>query len=130
MFLERNKTNTWQHFIERGYGGFLQYEIEISTGRPKDKPGAYAGGDNETELFAETKDYITYHSHIEEHISYLNECKNIRGKEEMTKYDLFSAAGWAQIGDKRKTGGLYTKKEIPKERSESLRSIIGALTSH
>jgi hypothetical protein len=127
VYLERNRENTWQHLIERGYGGFLQYDLDMSTGRPKDKPGAYASETNKDELFSEIKDYIEYHCHIEEHASFLTEVKNIRGKEEMTKFDRFTAHGWALIGDKRKTGGLYRKKEEPKGRMPSMTSIVNAL---
>jgi hypothetical protein len=125
--VENNKTNLIQHFIERGYGGYLYVERDPKTGRPKDKPGTYATVPTLDELLSETKDYINYHVHHEEHLTYLRQCKNIRGREEITKYDVFAAGGWALVLSKRKTGGLYSKQEEPKERGITLQSFMHAL---
>jgi hypothetical protein len=128
VFMERNKTNCWEHFILRGYGGFLQYETDMSTGKIKDKPGAYTTDDVKGELFSETKDYINFASGIDEHASYLKECKNIRGKEELTKYDLFAAAGYCLLGSKRKTGGIYAKKKVKESNNASISGMLKAIT--
>ena len=125
---ESNKTNLLQHFIERGYGGFLYVEKDVRTGKHKDKPGIYAGEGTKAELFGEVKDYINYHAHIEEHLSYVRQCKAIRGREELSKFDLFAAAGWALMLSKRLTGGYYIKKPIVEERPVNIRSLLNAFT--
>jgi len=127
VYMERNKTSLWQGLVERGYGGFLQFDVNLSTGKPNDKPGSYAGEDTKNELFSETKDYVNYHCHIEEHSSYLKEVKNIRGREEMTKYDRFTGHGWALVGDKRKSGGLYSKKQEKQSNNASVSGVLKAI---
>lgn len=125
--IENNKKNTIQHFIERGYGGFLVFDLDPVTGRPKETPGIYATVNTINELFAEIKDYIAYHSHVCEHVSLLKQFKMLRGREELTKYDLAASFGWALVRSKR-MGGIYTRKEIKVERGVTVRSVIGALT--
>jgi hypothetical protein len=80
------------------------------------------------ELFAETKDYINYHIWNEEHLSYVKELKAIRGFEQMTKFDRFSAHGIALLGDKRKHGGLMAKRATQPERPVSIEAIMRVLT--
>lgn len=126
-YVENNKTNSWEHFILRGFGGYLQYDTDMSTGKVKDKPGAYTTDAVKGELFSETKDYINFTSRIDEHASYLKECKNIRGKEEMTKFDLFAAAGYCFLGSKRKTGGIYSKKKEKQQSSVSVKDLMKAI---
>jgi hypothetical protein len=128
-YVERNKTSCIQHFIERGYGGFLQTDLDKVTGKPKETPGAYATTETKTELFTEWKDFISYHCHLEEHTSLLREAKQIRGVEELTKYDLFASFGWALVGSKRKLGGYSTKKKIEAERGVTVKSVMSVLSN-
>jgi hypothetical protein len=103
-YLERNKTRTWEHFITRGRGGYLKFDQNLMTGQLSDKPGFYSLTANKDELFSEIKDYIAFRGHKEPHISFLEECRNIRSKEEMTKYDRLTAHGAALLGSRSSHG--------------------------
>jgi hypothetical protein len=100
LYLERNKTRTWEHFITRSRGGFLKFDQNLMTGQVADKPGFYSLTANKDELFSEIKDYIAFRGHKEVHVSFLEECRNIRSKDEMTKYDRLTAHGAALLGSR------------------------------
>ena len=89
---ERNKSVVYQHFIRRGYHGFLLYPINPSTGSLADKPGFYTGGENKQGLFDYARNYIEYHVHKEKHLRVLDEFVKIKGLDDMTNRDLFVAA--------------------------------------
>jgi hypothetical protein len=103
-FIERNKTSTWEYFINRGRGNYLKFEQDLMTGKLNDKPGFYSQGASKDELFTEIKDYITFRGHEENHLSFLEECRNIRAKDEMHKYDRLTAHGAALLGSRSPHG--------------------------
>lgn len=123
-YIERNKENTWQYFMDRGYAGYLQYDIDPVTGRRAEKPGVFSLTGSKEVLFACTKDYIRYRGHQEDFISYLQEIKSIQGVEEMTLHDRFTAHGLALMGSRSKMGSVYhqNKKEV-----ESSGNFVNAL---
>jgi hypothetical protein len=102
---EQNVDTTWKHFIKRGYGGYLSYDVDIKTGRPANKPGRYLTKESVTELFAETAEYVDKRIHKEIFLDYMGELKSIRGPEDLTNHDGLSACGLALIGSK----SAYTK---------------------
>jgi len=119
VYIERNKENTWQYFIDRGYGGYLQYETDPVTGRRAEKPGCFTLEKSKEVLFAATKDYIRYRGHREDFLSYLQEVKSIQGVEEMTLYDRFTAHGLCLMGSRSKMGSIYhQKKEAVKQHGD------------
>jgi len=114
VFMERNKTSTWEYFIKRGRGGYLKFEQDLTTGKLNDKPGFYSQGASKDELFAEIKDYITFRGHKEKHLSFLEECRNIRSKDEMTKYDRLTAHGAALLGSRSPHGKAQDIRDTQK----------------
>jgi hypothetical protein len=104
VFMERNKTGTWEHFIRRGRGGYLRFEMDLQTGKLADKPGYYAQGESKNDLFAEVKDYITFRGYEENHLLFLEECRNIKSKDQLTKYDRLAAHGAALLGSRSPHG--------------------------
>lgn len=100
LYAERNKDNLWQYFLEKGYGGYLKYDIDPRTGKRADKPGFYTGPENKNDLFGELKDFIAYRIHKEWFLSFLNELKEIKGPEQMTLFDRLTAHGAALLGSK------------------------------
>jgi hypothetical protein len=98
IYPENNKTRLWEHILERGRGGYLKYDIDPRTGRRAEKPGYYAGTGTKQTLFGEWKDYIEFRAHKEVFIDLLEEARNIRSVDEMTKYDGFAAFGAALMG--------------------------------
>ena len=106
LYLERNKTRTWEHFIKRRRGGYLKYNVDLVTGKTSDKPGAYMSPEVKGDLFSELKDYILFRGHVEPFYDFLLECRNIQGKDQMTKYDRLTAHGMALLGSKSVFGKI------------------------
>jgi hypothetical protein len=124
VYIERNKENTWQYFIDRGYGGYLQYDIDPVTGRRAEKPGVFSLEKSKEVLFSLTKDYIRYRGHKEGFLSYLQEVKSIQGVEEMTLNDRFTAHGLCLMGSRSKIGSVYHQKKVVEKNSENLSGAI------
>jgi len=101
LYVERNKTGVWQYFVDKGYGGYLMYEIDRATGKTAEKPGFATYERVKNDLFSSTKDYIRFRGHREEHASYLQECKNIKGMEQMNKFDRFVAHAGCLLGSRQ-----------------------------
>jgi hypothetical protein len=101
MYPERNIPTVNKHFIKRGYGGFLKYQIDELTKRQKDEPGFWSmGGDSGSKqaLFKAIQRYTNVHSRREKHIEFLQQVRQIKGIEDMTKNDLFVACGGCLLG--------------------------------
>ena len=96
---ETNINDLWKHFIERGYGGYLLYQIDIKTGKLKDKPGEFTGLETRDGYFTAVKDYIEFYGATESHDDILKEFRDIQGPDDMTHKDLFTAAALALRGD-------------------------------
>lgn len=111
LYAERNKDNLWQYFLEKGFGGYLKYDIDPRTGKRADKPGFYTGPENKNDLFGELKDFITYRIHKEWFLSFLNELKEIKGPEQMTLFDRLTAHGAALLGSKSQWGKVAEREQ-------------------
>lgn len=98
MYPEVNVDLVYKHFVKRGYGGFLKYDIDELTGKVKDKPGFTSLTASKQKLFNKLRDHIELHGRREKHISILTECHSIKGIEQMTMYDLFTACGGCLMG--------------------------------
>jgi len=98
FFPENNKDNLIQYFFEKGYAGYLLYDIDATTGKRKSKPGFFSLEASKNELFSQTKEYIRYRGHKEKFSSYLQECRDIRGVEDMKNYDRLTAHGGCLLG--------------------------------
>ena len=98
VYPERNITNTWEYFIKKGYGGYLKYDLDISTGKFQERPGYWMGADGKEEMFRLLNDYIDRNAHRERHISFLLEAKKIRGPEFLKNHDRLAAHGAALMG--------------------------------
>ena len=97
IFPEINVPILWDHFVQRGYAGYLKYIIDL-TGRKKKTPGFYAKGEIQQRIFSKHKTYIELHCHRERHIEILQDCKKIRGIEFLHDHDLFVSVGGGYIG--------------------------------
>jgi len=101
FYPERNKEWLWHYFIDQGLMGYLLYDIDPITGKRSDKPGFYSIERSKEELFAWLKQYIDYRGKDEDFASFLQECKEIRGTEQMRLYDRLTAHGGAGLGYKQ-----------------------------
>jgi len=116
MFPENNLENLWEHFIDRGFGGFLKYDVDMH-GVISPKPGLFTGGGGSStkdQIFTEVRSYIEYHIAKEKHLRILQQMAAIRGKDDMGNQDLFASAGINIIGAKP----TYT--EFIEEEAESI----------
>lgn len=107
FYPETNVERTYKYFLERHYDGYLQYDLDPLTGKPKAMPGFNSQEKSKQELFATTRDYIQDHGMRDEHIDFLHECKEIKGMEDMTNRDLFTAGSGAIRGSKNKLAKEY-----------------------
>lgn len=98
VYPERNITNTWEYFIKKGFGGYLKYDINISTGKPNDRPGYWLSREGKIEMFQEINDYLERNAFRERHVAFLKECKDIRGPEYLKDFDRLAAHGAALMG--------------------------------
>ena len=111
-FPEIDVAAIWTHFEERGYGGFLKYDIDPSTKKLKNTPGFTSRG-SQQKLFNALRDYFEKHSHREKHLSFLMQAKDAHGLEDFTDLDLLVACGGAIMGS-----SIVYETETQKRRSE------------
>lgn len=115
MFPEINVDLLWDYFGQRGYEGFLLYRVDPKTFQRQKTPGANTSDKIKQDIFSEYMNYIEYEADTENHIELLQECRDIEGPEDMTNYDLFTAAGYALLG----TANVYNEiEEIENEEVE------------
>lgn len=101
MFPEINVPILWDYFVDRGRAGYLLYAIDRKTGKFKSTPGATTGNNSTAqELFTEYVKWSNRHAFKEDQMPLLQEISKISGIDEMTKYDLFTAGGFALMGAK------------------------------
>lgn len=106
MFPEINIPLIWDHFVRRGYDGYLKYGRE-PNGQWRKTPGFNMRGAYPQKLMQLHQNYIANFWMNERHIEILESCKNIKGIEDITNHDLFTAVGAAYIGSETDYGLLY-----------------------
>jgi hypothetical protein len=93
-----NNVNHVQIDFERwGYHGYLLYGTNKTTGKKNSVPGFYTST-NKQELFNYVRDWVSKHGLYCEHEEILREVSEIRGLDDMTNYDLFTAVAGALYG--------------------------------
>ena len=97
MYPEINISLIWDYFIRRGYDGYLKYNID-AAGNIKKTPGYSMNAKSAQKMMQLHQQYIKRHGLRERHIEYLQECKSIKGVEDITNWDLFAAVGAALMG--------------------------------
>jgi hypothetical protein len=98
MFPEADSGEDIQKYFEnRGYAGYLKFEIDHNTNIPRKQAG-FLSRTRKTELFDKLRDYIEEHAHRECHIDFLKQCKEIQSTTQMTDYDLLTACGGCLLG--------------------------------
>jgi len=98
VYPETNLDETLRYFIEKEYGAYLLYDIDLKTGRYKEKAGCDSLERSKQLLFSRTRDYLENRCHVEAFAEYLQECKEITGMEMMRHYDRLTAHGMCLMG--------------------------------
>lgn len=98
MFPEMNVEAVYKWFFKRGYAGYLKYAVDPFTGKLKSKPGMYSTGSGKQDIFNAIKRYVAIHVHREMHRRFVKQVREIKGPQEMTRYDLFTARGICLVG--------------------------------
>jgi hypothetical protein len=107
--VESNKTDIIRTFIENGLGGYL-WVGQDAYGKYNNKYGTWTGAGGAKSLyFTKTKDWVEYRVHKEKHIKYLEQVKSIKGLEDLTNKDLFTAGALCHIAETS-----YYAREIQK----------------
>ena len=91
---ENNVKNLIQQFIERGYGGYLLYDIDPNTGHRSQYPGWWHGGAGNGKAlgaFNLMRDDIALNGARWQHPDLLVECLSIIDPKDMTNWDLFTS---------------------------------------
>lgn len=99
LCFERNKERLWEYFVDNGYGGYLLYLADPS-GVIKDKPGVYAQTASKDALFQCIRDYLEFRCHVEDHIEFLSDAREIRDPRQLSRFDRLAAVGWSLYGSK------------------------------
>ena len=106
MYPEINIDSVWKYFVERGYGGYLLYDLDPMTGKRKNKPGCYVG--DKSEGFSLLEFYSKFRMDSEEHLELVEEFDSIKSVQDLTNRDLLAAFMYALIGAK---GGYADRVE-------------------
>jgi hypothetical protein len=100
LYPEYNVERIVSYVIERGYWGYLLFDISILTGKPNAMPGRYTSTETWQEAFPMVKDYVEIRGHKECHDKLLTEMKRVKGVESMTHLDLLAAFCMSKLGSK------------------------------
>jgi hypothetical protein len=91
MYPEANIDFIEKYFIRRGYAGYLLYDTDWNTGRPRAYAGFYSHIDVKKKMFNLVANDIAVHGHRNRHKDVLTEFMSIKSLDEMTDFDLFTA---------------------------------------
>lgn len=92
VYPEMNIDLIQKKFIDWGYRGFLLYDTDLETKAKKNNCG-FTTIHNKSEIFNLVRDHIELHCDRERHDDLLKDILEIQSPQEMTNYDLFTAAG-------------------------------------
>jgi hypothetical protein len=99
MYPEQNIDEVEKHFVRRGYAGYLLYDTDWKTGRPKNKPGFFSTIDVKKKIFNLIANDIALHGMRCMHSDYMQECMEIKNLDDMTRFDLFTAVGGCHLAE-------------------------------
>jgi len=96
---ENNVNHVADHYRKRGYGGYLLHDTDATTGYLKVNAGFHSGGALKQKLFNLVGADIQKHGLRNRHIQITDECMKIKGLDDMTNFDLFTAHGGALLAE-------------------------------
>lgn len=110
VFPETNVKKVVEDFIRWGYGGYLDHAIDPVTGLVNPDPGMSTQTVSKQNLFMEFQKYLSHHVMHENDKKLLYQCRDIRSMEELTKYDLLTAAMYANYGSLNSYGEHFVEQ--------------------
>jgi hypothetical protein len=114
IYPENNKTRLIEYVLDRNRGGYLKYDIDPRTAKTSEKPGYYATNSSKSDAFGELKDWVTYHAHKCKHLKLMEEIRNIRTMDELTKNDGLAAWLAALMGSRSPYGKVLDNALVQK----------------
>ena len=98
---ENNEPHTYRNLIKWNLGNYLIYNVD-DTGQRAKKPGGTATDGNTAStkqmLYQKMEEHLKKNVNREVHEEILEDCLEIEDLKDMTKHDLFAAAGWSLMG--------------------------------
>jgi hypothetical protein len=98
---ENNEPHTYRNLIKWGLGNYLVWNVDENGVRAK-KPGGTATdgnvGSTKQVLYQMMEEHLKKNVNREVHEEILEDCLEIEELKDMTKHDLFAAAGWSLMG--------------------------------
>lgn len=110
MFPETNVPLLWDHFRDRGYNGYLYYQVDKKTGKYSSKPGADTGTKIQQMIYSAWYNHIEKNGSREVHDELLEQCRDI--EDDMGPFDLFVAGGYALMGANKQEASGPEKTDI------------------
>lgn len=113
MHIETNRTEVWERIVEWGFGGYLNYNVEIladGTVKRASKPGTALSTQSKKTGFSLLADYFAYHSHTEPIYDILEEADSISSTEQLTMYDTLASCIQALFGNESLYPDIITER--------------------
>lgn len=98
MNAETNVDFLVRYFSERGYAGYLHYEID-KKGETKSEAGSDTNTKTKEDIYTTIEDYIQVHGARCKHPEFLEQCKYL--EDDLGPYDMLVAVGKALIAAKQ-----------------------------
>ena len=100
QYPERNKTNIIDHFERRGYKGYLLFDHDRNTGKPKPNPGWWNKDEIVENAIRWLADDIVKNIKRCYHINLLTEYMEFGGRQYLTDFDLIASKLGILIGNR------------------------------
>ena len=123
VYPEMNLAVVYKRFREWGYAGYLKHDI-MDDGKMKEEPGTHLHTQSKQEGFSLLRNFIDYRCHKINHLSFLNECKEITNFDDLQNYDLLASVICSLLGSRSRHA------KVLKSISEATIDISGLLKMH
>jgi hypothetical protein len=112
MYAESNKPNIRDYFHQKGYDGYLLYDIDPKTKKQKQNPGWYAGEKTQQYGYSLLRDDISLNGDRWVHPDLITQCLMIPGIDKLTDFDLVTAYMGCLMGEKNEFYKMRDKANV------------------
>ncbi len=124
LYCETNVQDVVDDFIDWGYRGMLVHKYNVEKEKVEELAGQATSSKTHQEIFKLIQKHIKHHCHRERHADFLEQIRDIGSTDEMTKYDLFSAMGYAMLGFQQYGAYFQKTEQWNKGKGESIDNYI------